>query len=325
MHVLTGEHAIAELDPPLRAIDPTVRLSPIGPDGELDGDVSDVEVLFRFFPGERFPLGALGGDALGRALARLPRLRWIHTGGAGADGLLIPEVLARDLVLTSSTGLNAVPVAETAVALLLALAKRLPAHLGDQRQRRWQRHQKLELDGMTVLIVGLGRIGTEVARRCAAFGMRVIGVRTRRGAEPGVERIVGPDGLMAALGEADWVVLTVALTDQTRGLIGRAAFEAMKPGAMLINVARGALVDEPALCDALRSGRVGGAALDVFTTEPLPQTSPLYDFPNVMLLPHNAASSPHTRRRALGLFVDNFRRFVSGAPMRNQIDSRRGY
>jgi len=282
-------------------------------------------VLFRFFPGDRYPLGGLRGDAVRRMLARLPRLRWIHTSGAGADGLLIPEVLARGLVLTNSSGQNAVPVAETAVALMLALAKRLPGHVQDQHERRWQRRQKLELCGMTVLIVGLGRIGTEVARRCAAFGMRVIGVRTRGGVEPGVERIVGPDGLTEALREADWVVLTAALTARTRGMIGPDAFAAIKPGAMLVNVGRGALVDEAALCDALRSGRLGGAALDVFAIEPLPEASPLYECPNVMILPHNSASSPHARRRALEFFVENFRRFVNGEPMRNQIDPRRGY
>jgi phosphoglycerate dehydrogenase-like enzyme len=217
-------------------------------------------------------------------------------------------------------------MAEMVMALVLAATKRLPEHAFDQRARRWGRRPKRELRGSTVGIVGLGRIGTEVARLCAAFGARVLGLR-RAPTEPppGVERVVGSDGLGELLAESDYVVLTLALNPTSRRLIGRRELELMKPSAILVNVARGDIVDEPELVGALRERRIAYACLDTFQQEPLPADSPLYDLPNVFITPHNSASSPHMEERVIALFLDNLGRLVRGEALLNVVDKRRGY
>ena len=261
------------------------------------------------------------------------RLRWVHTATAGVGSALFPEILASDVVLTNSAGVHGPAMAETVMAMALHFARGLDAAVRAQAERRWDvdtfyggRVTLGEVAGATMGIVGLGGVGREVARRALELGMHVVAVR-RRGTEApaGVELLTGPDALARMLPRVDYLVLTVPGTPETRGLIGAAELARLGPGAVLINVARGAVVDEDALVDALRAGRLRGAGLDVFRREPLPADSPLWNLPNVLILPHVSATTPHFWRREIDLVVDNLRRYQDGRPLRNIVDKSAGY
>ncbi|MDQ3413026.1 MAG: D-2-hydroxyacid dehydrogenase, partial [Chloroflexota bacterium] len=195
-----------------------------------------------------------------------------------------------------------------------------------QVKHEWQRYQKGELRGSTIVIVGYGHIGREVGRLCDAFGMRVIVVRKRvTEPSPYAAVVYPPEQLAEALAGADFVVLVSATAADQQPLIGIAELAAMKPAAWLINVGRGALVDDEALIAALRTNQIAGAALDVFRQEPLPAAHPYWDLPNVLLTPHNSASSPWQDQRTIELFIENFRRWLAEEPLLNRVDLQRGY
>ena len=294
--------------------------------GSCDRDPAKSEVLFRYFPNDRFSGRNFGASELRQLWAHAPHLKWIQTNSSGVDGLLFPELVDSDIVLTSGATVNSGPVAESVMALLLAVSKRIPEHVRHQQKREWTRYKKLELRGSTVAVVGYGHIGEEVGRLCAAFGMRVLAVRRNPGRGGAyAETVFGHDDLRHALAQADFVALTAAQVRGEPPLIGAAELASMKPTAWLVNVARGTMVDETALVDALREGVIAGAALDVFPKEPLPANSQLWDLPNVLVSPHNSASSPRQDERTIDLFVENFRRWVSGEPLLNVIDKTRGY
>ncbi len=256
---------------------------------------------------------------------RAGRLRWVHVTSAGVDHLWGGALWRSDVLLTNSRGVHATPMAEHVLGWLLAFARNLHVHLEHQRQRRWQREVGGQLAGSTVGIVGLGAVGQEVARLCKALGARVLGTRRRPGPVPHVDRVLGPEGLQEVLENSDYVVLTLPLVPATRGLLGRQELRRMKPHAVLVNVGRGGLVDEEALVEALREGRLRGAALDTFATEPLPPDSPLWTLPNVLLSPHVAGDFHGYRDRVVGLFCDNLRRYLAGEPLRNVVDREAGY
>jgi D-2-hydroxyacid dehydrogenase (NADP+) len=274
---------------------------------------------------------------LAEGLARGPgaRLRWVHWAPNGAEGLLAPEVVAAGqagrLVLTSSKGPMADSVAEHALALLLALARGLPAYHGYQAERRWAppppaTPPTTELRGRTIAILGVGEIGGRLARMCqAGLGMRVLGLTRVRRACPYVDRYFGPGDLPGALAEADAVAVTLPATAATERLVGAAALAALRPTAFLVNVARGALVDEPALVAALRAGRLAGAALDVFETEPLPPDHPLWTLPNVIVTPHKAQGTDRLVQHLTDFLCDALRRFAEGEPLRGVVDPHAGY
>ncbi|HET7127833.1 MAG TPA: D-2-hydroxyacid dehydrogenase [Gaiellaceae bacterium] len=240
-----------------------------------------------------------------------PRLRWVQATYAGAGQQLAAAGLSEDdverIIWTSSVGIHATPLGEWALFGILALTKGLPLLEADKRERRWSHYPVDEVRGTTALIAGLGEIGREVARLADAFGMNVLSVRRNDG------------DLDELLPQADSVVITLPLTGETRGLFHRARIERMKPGAILVNVGRGAVVDETALIDALRSGHLRGAALDVYATEPLPADSALWELDNVILSPHTAAQSIHENARVIELFADNLRRFLAGEELRSRI------
>jgi phosphoglycerate dehydrogenase-like enzyme len=243
---------------------------------------------------------------------------------------MFPELIASPVVLTNSRGIFDHAIAEYVLGLILAFAKDLPHTLDLQRRREWQYRETERIDDRTALIVGAGSIGRDVGRLLRAVGMRVLGAgRTggvRRGgdAEP-FERVVSAAGLPAVLPEADYVVLALPLTPETRGMFGGALLARMKPAARLINVGRGAVVDEAALVQALREHRIAGAALDVFANEPLPSDHPLWDLPGVIVSPHMSGDYIGWQKAVSGLFVDNFRRWLAGRPLRNVVDKARGY
>lgn len=266
------------------------------------------------------------GKALARTVAANPRLRWVHTIPAGGGqqvkaARLDPEDLDR-IVFTTSAGVYSEALAEFAVLGVLAGAKQLPWMVATQRARQWGPPRQLAaVRGSTVLVVGLGSIGRATAAKLAALGVRVVGVHRRHVEAPGVERIVPVERFAEAAAEADAIVLCLPGTDATRGMLSADVLAAAKPGVTIVNVGRGSTVDEPALIEALRSGTVGTAVLDVVATEPLAPESPLWDLPGVLLSPHTAAATADDTRTMIELVADNARRLLDGEPLRNVVDT----
>ena len=274
---------------------------------------------------------AFGARITPAHLAAAARLKWIHSHAAGVGGMLFPEMIQSDVVLTNSRGLSAVTIGEHTIAVALALLRGLPLAAERQRQHRWSQDEFVDgirtLRGARVLVIGLGAIGAEVARLAAAFGASVTGIRRRldAGSPPGVDTLAGPGDLARELPLADVIVLSAPQTSETVHLIGSGQLALMKEGAVFVNVSRGKLVDEPALVAALDSGRLRGAALDVFEHEPLDPASPLWDHKNVLVTPHVSGFFVDYWRDVVDLFSDNFRRYESGEPLRNVVDKRAGY
>jgi phosphoglycerate dehydrogenase-like enzyme len=255
--------------------------------------------------------------------AAMPRLHWIHSMTAGVDGLLSASLTERDVVVTNGANAYAPAIAEYAFAAMTLLARNLPGHLVASSRGEWGDHQLGgELSGKRLGIVGFGGIGHALARICTGAGMSVWGLRrTKTNAGP-AERLLGPEQLHELLAGCDFVVLAASLNPSSRGLIGRAELEAMKPGAFLINVSRGALVDEPALVDALVSNHLAGAMVDVTTVEPLPGDSPMWRLPNLWITPHLAGGTRESRERALALLKQNLALYLASRrhEMMNVVD-----
>lgn len=260
-------------------------------------------------------------------------LRWAHSGSAGVGGALYPEMRRSDVVLTNSAGIYAEPMADTVLAMILHFARGLDLAVRSQAERRWDKGRFVaadapvrELEELTVGIVGLGGIGRAVARRCAALGMPVLASRRHPSEAPqGVELLHGEGALDRLLARSDVLVVTVPETAETRGMIGRRELALLPDGAVVVNVARGRILDEEALVEALRGGRLRGAGLDVFAQEPLPPDSPLWALPNVLVTPHVSGISHRYWRRETDLIVGNVRRYLAGEPLRNTVDKDAGY
>lgn len=257
-------------------------------------------------------------------LLRAPRLAWFHAPNAGVDHPVFARLLERGVYLTTSAGANAQPVAHSVLGGMLALARGFPHWWQAQQRREWSKlgEQRPDLAGQTVVLVGLGAIGQEVARLLQPFGLTVIGVRQRLQPLPFVNEVVPYEEIDRVLPWAHWLVLCCPLTEKTQGLVSARRLALLPDGARLINVSRGAVVDEEALIAQLRSGKLAGAYLDVFCEEPLPPSSPLWSLPNVIISPHDAAGALGNRARVSELFLDNLERFLRGAPMRNLVGSR---
>lgn len=321
----------------IRAAAPGSRIVNLSAEGLADGPIEDVEVLLR---------GWLSSEAFDRLLARAPRLRWVHSATSGVELALTPAARERAITVTNARGVFTRPIAEHVLMLILAISRRLPQLLELQRERTWQPLQGVELRELTIGIVGYGSIGRAVASLAGAFGANVIALRRNPGATmearaderteaddpddafpftPSPTRIVGPEGLHDLLRASDIVVLAAPLTPVTEGMIDEAALAAMGRDAWIINVARGRLIDDRALVDALREQRIGGAALDAFRQEPLPSTSPFYDLGNVIVTPHTAWSSARVLERSVHLFCQNLRRYAAGERLRNVVDPSAGY
>jgi phosphoglycerate dehydrogenase-like enzyme len=288
---------------------------------EIEGDLrdADVAVTWSLRP-EQF-----------RAARKL---RWIHSPAAAVHALMIPEIVASDVVVTNARDVHGPVVAEHAMALILALAKRLPSAFRYQQESRWAQDQiwresprPREVAGATLGLVGLGSIGRETAKRAAALGMQVIAVREHADGphDAFVENVFAADKLDEILHVSDYVVLAAPLTPRTRALINRDRLQQMKPDAYLVNVSRGPLVDEAALVEALRLRLIAGAALDVFAKEPLPPESPLWKIENLLITPHTAALTEKLWERHYALLCANLQRFITLQPLLNAVDKSRGY
>jgi D-2-hydroxyacid dehydrogenase (NADP+) len=273
----------------------------------------------------------VGFNLLPDQLAAARKLKWIHVTAAGVAQLMRPDVQAAGIIVTNSRGIHAIPMAEHAMGLLLALARKFPASVRFQDEHLWAQQEiwesrPSELHRATLLIVGLGAIGSELARRARAFGMRVLAVtRSGRGDASLAERTYSATNLLQALPEADYVVLAAPDTRETQRMIGARELTAMKPSACLLNIARGALVDESELIDALERKVIAGAALDVTEKEPLAPESPLWRLKNVFITPHTSAVSEQLWPRQAELLINNLERWFSGEELINIVDFTRGY
>lgn len=270
------------------------------------------------------------------APGQLAALRWVQSHSAGVDHYLKDPLFAHkdgreqeSVQLTTASGVHAVNMSEFILMMMLALAHRMNGAYNMMRRRHWDDTPRLfmpsELNGATVGLIGYGAIGRQTASACRHLGMHVLALRRSAQPEHAGVTFYGREQLSGFLGRCDFVVLSAPLTAETYHIIDEAALAAMKPTAYLVNIARGNLVDEPALIEALRQHRLGGAALDVFAREPLLDDSPLWQLDNVILTPHIAGITPNYERRAAALFVDNIRRFVAGQPLKNKVDFSRGY
>jgi phosphoglycerate dehydrogenase-like enzyme len=309
---------------------------------------SFVDVLRREFPRHTFndawdadSLRALLHDAdvafsaaIDRsAFASLPRLKWVQSPATGVGGMLGPELIASPIVVTSARGVRARSIAEHVIGVTIALARQLPLVLHMQAEHAWALDEiessgtVRTLHGRRMAIVGLGAIGLEVSRIAAVLGMRVSAIRRRADlpAPPSVDEVLPPDRLNELLARTDVILLSAPLTAETTRLIDQAALQHVRRGAFLINVGRGKLVDDDAVVQALRDGRLGGAALDVFTREPLDRSSPYWDLPNVIVTPHIAGAMEDYWTPLVELFSENLRRFERGEPLLNVVDKAAGY
>lgn len=258
-----------------------------------------------------------------------PALQWVQAGTAGVENLLRSELPARGITITNSSGAHGDPISELILGQMLAFATGLDIAIRGQSQHR-RIHQdvvarKFELNGQTLLVVGLGDIGGALARKAAALGMRVIGLRRSNRPAEGVEKLYPPEELHTALADADHVALCLPLTTDTRHLIGADELRVMRSTAYIYNVGRGGSIDEAALVQALKTGVIAGAGLDVTDPEPVPADSPLWDMANVILSQHTSGLSPHNARRVTDLFAANLKRYLAGEPLQQLIDPTRGY
>jgi phosphoglycerate dehydrogenase-like enzyme len=266
--------------------------------------------------------------------AEAQKLRWIHAPSAAVHQLMFPELADSTVVLTNSSEVHGPVVAEHVMALIFALAKKIPQAVRLQEKHTWGQEvvwtelpRPHEVAGGTLGLIGLGSIGRLVAKKVSALGMSVIAVREHVEKEKpeGVTAIFPPSALNNLLAQSDFVVIAAPLTPQTRGLMNAERLAAMKPGAYLINVGRGPLVDEAALADALRARRIAGAALDVFNQEPLPAESPLWDLDNLLITPHTASMTEKLWERHFQLFSENLRRYLARQPLLYTVDKEKGY
>ena len=284
-------------------------------------ELSDAEIAFTF---------VLTPEQLQAA----KKLRWIHSPSAAIHQFLFPEFVASDVILTNARDVHGPVVAEQVIAMIFALAKRIPAAVRFQQQHIWGQEiawragqRPRELAGATLGLVGLGSIGRTVASHAAALGMKVIAVREHaESPKPeSVHEVLPSSRLGELLSRSDYVVLAAPVTPATQSMMGRPQLAKMKPDACLINVGRGALIDEPALTEALRERKIAGAALDVFDKEPLPPDSPLWDLENLLITPHTAGMTEKLWDRHYELFSENLRHYLEGQPLLAVVDKQSGY
>jgi D-2-hydroxyacid dehydrogenase (NADP+) len=258
-------------------------------------------------------------------LGNASRLKWVHALSAGVENVTCPELETGNIILTNSKGIHGIPVSEHVLALMLAFTRGLNYFVRFQQKKQWKRATVDEIYDKTIGIIGLGSIGREVAKKAKALGMNVLAVKKQQTTELFVDKLYSPEYTTEMLSNCDFVVASVPLLPETREMFQLEQFKAMKPSAYFINISRGAVVKEADLAAALEQGLIKGAGLDVFDHEPLAETSPLWDMPNVIITPHIAALSPYYLDRAITLFAENLSRFIQNGEMLNIIDKDKGY
>ncbi|MGC1122592.1 MAG: D-2-hydroxyacid dehydrogenase [Candidatus Methanofastidiosia archaeon] len=261
-----------------------------------------------------------------KILKKAENLKWVHALAAGVDRLLFPEFIQSDILLTNSSGVHPIPISEHVLGMMLMFSRALNQSFKNQMHNTWERLQPTELHGKTVGIVGFGSIGEQVGAVCKCLGTKIIALKNAINYKTEyADVILPPENLDTLLTQSDFVVLTLPLTEKTHHLITTKQLRLMKPTAYLINVSRGEIVSEPDLIEALTNHWIKGAGLDVFEEEPLPQDSPLWKMDSVIITPHYAGSTPYYFDRALDIFCEDLRRFLTGAPLINVINKEKGY
>lgn len=310
--------ATAEEPPP--GIGPAFELADVryaGSTEDVPAAIADADAIFSW--GAR-------RSWLEDALAHATRLRWIQAASDGVDGLLFPALVASDVIVTNARGIFDDPIAEWAIAAIVAFTTGLHISVVDQTKGVWTDGRRRDrVAGQHLVVVGPGPIGRATATRARALGMTVEAVGRNERTDDVLGPIVGPDGFHEALARADHVLDALPLTPDTRAMFDAKAFDAMRPTAHFVNIGRGATVDEDALIDAIRTGAIAGASLDVFVEEPLPADSPLWSMPSVAVSPHISGDLHDWEEAVVGVFVDNLRRFVAGEPLRNPVDTEAGF
>lgn len=304
----------------IRAVSPKVTVQQSLNKEEAIAMAEDVDILLAgFFSLELFKAAK--------------RLKWIQTLFAGVDAFLYPEVVNSSVVITNAGGVNSIPVSEQVIGMILCLNRKLHLFVRNQMERKWKTSdadlifQMDELSGKTAGLVGLGRIGSEIAKKAKCLGMRVIATRRNPSApKPDyVDKLISPENLEELLADSDFVIIQIPLTKDTEGMFGEKELRRMKRTAYLVNASRGNIIKEDELIEALREGWIAGAALDTFATEPLPEDSPLWNMQNVIITPHVAGLTPRYMERLTDLFCENLRRFMNDEPLINVVDKSRGY
>ena len=299
----------------IQELDPSIEIVRLENDGSFSGDAAACEALC-------FTTRIAEHPAAGAALANFaksPSLRWLQSPGAGVDSPFFTVLLNAGVRLTNASGIHAEPIAQYIFTYLLHWSRQVERHREQQQRSEWKQIFSEDLTSQTLGIVGHGGIGQATARVAKALGMRVLATKRSPIADPNVDELLNPAELSRLLAESDYVVLCLPFTEATRHTIGAAELSAMKSTSVLINVARGGVVDEPALIEALRERRIRGATLDVVSEEPLPEASPLWSLDNCVLTPHDAGYSPRADERLGALFVENLGHWLRDEPLRNEV------
>lgn len=314
VEVLVPAEIEAEFPGRIAEVDPRVHLCPVQRDGSVD-NASAPRVLFR---------ADLPTKAMRRVLEEYPSVEWIHSAAAGVEHLL-PELEGYEGIVTNSAGVHGEPIAEWVIAMMFTHAKKLPLLLQHSREHEWKSDLGEELGGKTLGIVGAGGIGRAIARRVRGLDMEVIGTRSSGEPTEHIRDMYTPDRLHEMLGRSDYVVIATPLTAQTMGLIGDPELRAMKQSAVLLNIARGKVVQTDALLQALSEGQISGAYLDVTDPEPLPPDHPLWRAPNIVITAHTSGHSPRSSERVVSFFCENLRSWLNGEPLQNVVHRDREY
>ncbi len=298
----------------LESLSPRVKAIAARSDEELLREIPDAEVVYGRLPRAPF--------------LRAGKLRWVQSIGVGFETMLYPEMVESDVVITNTAGAFDAAMAEQALAFMLAHARGLMRYERDRKDRIWDRHTDTvtQIHGKTACVLGLGSIGRSIAARLNALGLMVTAVDAQVTTPPtGVRRLFMADELLHAIADADYVIVALPQTEDTNSLIDETCFDRMKDSAFLVNIARGPIVNETDLVRALLEKRIAGAGLDVFEEEPLPDSSPLWDMPNVVFAPHSAGYSPEGRGNILRIFKENLRRYLAEEPLMNVVNKKKGY
>jgi len=310
----------ATADEPPPGIEPALDLADVryaGNPDEVAAAIGEADAIFSW--GAR-------RSWLEDTFAEAAWLRWIQSASDGVDGLLFPALASSDVIVTNARGIFDDPIAEWAIAAMVAFTTGLHTSVVDQTQGRWTEGRRRDrVAGQHLVVVGPGPIGSATATRARALGRTVEGVGRTARTDDVLGEVAGPDGFHEAVGRADHVLDALPLTSATRAMFDAKAFDAMRPTAHFVNIGRGATVDEDALVDAIRSGTIAGASLDVFVEEPLAADSPLWSMPTVAVSPHISGDLLDWEEAVVGVFVDSLRRFVAGEALRNPVDTEAGF
>lgn len=308
--VLVSPAVTTEMLDALQARNPQVDFVHLATDGSAPPGLERAHAVLRV---------GLGKPELSALLRRFADVRWVHTSTAGFDWAMVPEITQNGITLTRSAAAYAIPIGEFTIALILSMAKRLPQLAAAQSSREWASVEPADLEGLRIGIIGAGGIGREVAKRAAALGMKVAGMKRTPTPDAHFDTIYGTQDLYTLLSQTDFAVIACPLTPETRGLIDHAALASMPRGSYLINVARGPVLVTDALIAALRSGQLAGAALDALDVEPLPPDDPLWGEPNLLITPHTSFKSPRNLERILAEFEQNLGLFLNGQELLNTM------